>query len=430
MGTPPLLGPKDPFNEIILGVLALFFLGAFLLLIVIGVNIFRFAIDLGIIFTLYLVVSLTLNLEAGYTGVPNFGKVMFVAGGAAVAGSVSGRLAALILAINTQGNYNGNIANIITQVNPPLSNNPLLSVELLLLGVTLAAGVGAGLGFLASYPAIRLREDYLGMLLLASAQFFQIFLRGYEPLIGGTQGIEVPDLFAWPVKIITQGIAVPDLFAWPVKIIVIKVNVIGVRDMVVLGVLAIFAFLVYFYSERLARSPLGRTLRAVRDNEVASRALGKDDVAIRRRVIVIASAISGITGALLTFYIGSVGPETWTRITWTFWPWVIVIIGGAANNLGVAVGAFSFTFLMRVIDQVKFQFQPYLPIDVNWLQYLTFATLLILILMFRPQGILPERSSTTLPPPTVTMIMEQKVHLSEITSEKSQNDSTSQEGID
>lgn len=388
----------------------MFFLAALLLLIVIGVNIVRFAIDLGIIFALYLVVSLTLNLEAGYAGVPNFGKVMFVAGGAAVAGAVSGRLSALILAINTQGNYNGNIANIITQVNPSLSNNPLLSVELLLLGVILAAGVGAGLGFLASFPAIRLREDYLGMLLLASAQFFQIFLRGYEPLIGGTQGIEVPDLFAWPVTIIVR---------------VFSVNVIGLRDVFVLGVLAIFASLVYFYSERTARSPLGRTLRAVRDNEVASRALGKDDIAIRRRVIVIASAICGITGALLTFYVGSVGPETWTRVSWTFWPWVIVIIGGAANNLGVAVGAFSFTFLMRIIDQVKFQFQPYLPIDVNWLQYLMFASLLILILMFRPEGILPERSSTTLSQRTVAMIMETKANPSENMSEKSQDDSTS-----
>ncbi len=394
------------------------------MLLVIGVNIIRFMVDLGIIFVLYLVVSLTLNLEAGYTGVPNFGKVMFVAGGAAVAGSVSGRLSALILAINTHGNYNGNIANIITQVNPILSTDPLLSIELLLLGVVLAAGVGAGLGFLASYPAIRLREDYLGMLLLASAQFFQIFLRGYDPLIGGTQGIEVPDLFAWPVKIITQGIAVPDLFTWPVKIIVVRVNVIGVRDIVVLGVLGIFAFLVYFYSETVARSPLGRTLRAVRDNEVASRALGKDDVAIRRRVIVIASAISGITGALLTFYVGSVGAETWTRVTWTFWPWVIVIIGGAANNLGVAVGAFSFTFLMRIIDQVKFQFQPYLPIDVNWFEYLMFAALLILILMFRPDGILPERSSTTLPRQTVAMIMIQNPSPDDSTTARPQHDST------
>jgi branched-chain amino acid transport system permease protein len=349
-----------------------------------GVDIIRFIIDLMTAYGLYLVVSLSLNLEAGFAGVPNFGKVMFVAAGAAVAGSVSGRLAALILGVNTHGDYNGFIAQIITQLDSSLSQSAVLSMEILLLGILLAAAIGATLGFLTSYPAIRLREDYLGMLLLASAQLFQIFLGGYEPLIGGTQGIEVPDLFGWAG------------------------NGIEVRDVVVLGFVALFAVLVYFYAERVARSPLGRTLRAVRDNEVAARALGKDDVAIRRNVIIVASAISAMAGALLTFYVGAVNAEAWTRITWTFWIWVMVIIGGAANNAGVALGAFSFTFLFKIVNQVKFYFQGSIPFDVNWLEYLMFASLLILILAFRPGGILPEKSSVTLPWRTVAEIMRPK----------------------
>lgn len=347
-----------------------------------GVDIVSFSIDLATMFALFLAVSITLNIEAGYTGIPNFGKVMFVAGGAAIAGSVSGRLATVILAINTHGDYNTNIAQIITQINAGLSNNPLLSLELLFVGVVLAAGIGGALGYLASYPAIRLREDYLGMLLLAAAQLFQIFLGGYQPLIGGTQGIEVPDLF----QSAETGV--------------------GSRDVAVLGIFAIFAVLVYIYTERMARSPLGRTLRAVRDNEDAANALGKNDVAIRRNVIVIASAVSGMAGALLTFYVSSVGPETWTRVTWTFWPWVIVILGGAANNAGVALGTLVFTFTMKIIDQVKFTFQPIIPFDVNWLEYLVFAAMLILTLALRPGGILPEKSSTTLPRSVVARIME------------------------
>src|SRR5207244_9032104 len=158
------------------------------------------------------------------------------------------------------------------------------------------------------------------MLLLASAQFFSIFLRSYPPVIGGVQGIEIPDFFGWA----NTG---------P-----------GARDVVILGVVTLFAVSVYVYFERVARSPLGRTLRAIRDNEVASRALGKNDVAFRRNVIIIASAISGMAGALIAFEDGAVGPGSWTRITWTFWIWVIVIMGGSANNLGVALGALSFTF--------------------------------------------------------------------------------------
>jgi len=347
-----------------------------------GIDIIRFLIDLGTAYALYLVVSLTLNLEAGFSGVPNFGKVMFVAAGAAAAGSVSGRVAAIVLGINTHGNYNGFIATIIPSVNTGLSQNIILSIGLLVLGVLLAALVGAVLGFVASYPAIRLREDYLGMLLLASAQLFQIFLGGYQPLIGASQGIEVPDVFAWAE------------------------TGIEVRDVVVLVLVAAFAFLVYLYAERVARSPLGRTLRAIRDNEVAARALGKDDAAVRRNVIIVASAISAVAGAILTFYVGAVNAETWTRVTWTFWIWVMLIIGGAANNAGVALGAFAFTFLFKVVDQVKFYFQGYIPFDVNWLEYLMFASLLIIILAFRPGGILPEKSSATLPWRTIAQIVQ------------------------
>lgn len=355
-----------------------------------GIDILKFAIDFGNVYMLFLVVSLTLNLEAGYTGIPNFGKVMFVASGAAIAGSVCGRLAAFLLALDPSAlnflsnDYNGSVVKIIQRVDLSLSHNAILSIELILLGVLLAALLGAGLGFLASYPAIRLREDYLGMLLLASAQFFQIFLGAYPPLIGGTQGIGVPDLFAWAG------------------------SGNGFRDVVILGVLSIFAVLVYIYAESIARSPLGRTLRAVRDNEVASRALGKNDVAIRRNVIIVSSAISAIAGALLTFEVSSVGAGTWGRITWTFWIWVMVIIGGAANNLGVALGAFSFTFLFKTIDLLKFNIEAIIPFNVSWFEYLLFASLLILILGFRPGGILPEKSSFTLRRKTLIAIIENR----------------------
>jgi len=345
-------------------------------------NLLTFLVDLGTTYALYLAVSLTLNLEAGFAGVPNFGKVMFVAGGAAIAGSVIGRLSVIVLGINVHGDYNAVVPQLIPQIDPLLASNFVLSMTLLLLGIVLAAGMGGVMGYFASYPAIHLREDYLGMLLLAAAQLFQIFLGGWTPFINGTQGIEVPDLFHWA-----------------------DVGV-GVRDAVILIFLAAFAFLVYVYVERVARSPLGRTLRAVRDNEVAARALGKNDVVIRRNVIIVASAISGMAGALLTFYAGAVGAETWTRITWTFWIWVMVIMGGAANNGGVALGAFFFTLLFKVVDQVKFYFSGYIPFDVNWLEYMSFAALLILILAFRPGGILPEKSSLTLPWRTVAEIVQ------------------------
>lgn len=343
-------------------------------LTIFGADPVLFLISLGNFVALYVAISLSLNLEAGYTGIPNFGKVLFVAGGASVAGAVSGRLATLLLGVDTHGNYIiFNAQAIAGSVNPYLAAHVPQAFLLLLFSLVIAALVGGALGLLASYPAVRLREDYLGMLLLASAQFYQIFLSGFEPLIGGTQGILVPDPYA----------------AWagagP-----------GVRDAVALGVMSLFALLVYVFVERVARSPLGRTLRAIRDSEEASAALGKDNVAIRKKVLMIASAISAMAGALLTFYVGSVGAETWTRIDWTFWPWLMVIMGGVANNTGVVVGSLAFGFTLKFLQQIRYSMQAYLPIDVNWVQYLAFGTLLILILMVRPDGIFPEKPSATL----------------------------------
>lgn len=339
-----------------------------------GVDLVRFTIDFVNFFALYVAISLTLNIEFGYTGIPNFGKVLYIAGGATFAGSIAGRVAAYILGVQIKGDFITYVPQIINDVNSELASNWIAAISILVLGLVVGGAIGAVFGYISSFPAIRLREDYLGMLLLAVAQFYQIFLRGFGPLVGGTQGIPVPDPFFY---FSTLGL--------------------GVRDVVGAAVLATAALLIYFYSERVARSPLGRTLRAIRDNEDAARALGKNDVAFRRSVLIVASALSGIIGALYTFYIGAVGADTWQRYAWTFWPWLIVIIGGAGNNVGTVLGALVFASMTKGLQQSQYFLQPYVPFDVNWLQYLLFAGILILVLLLRPEGIVKEKPSPTLP---------------------------------
>ena len=98
----------------------------------------------------------------------------------------------------------------------------------------------------------------------------------------------------------------------------------------------------------------------------------------------------------------------------------MVIIGGAANNLGVAMGSFVFAVALKILDQVKFrlaQIAPTLPVDLNYVEYVLFASVLILFLMFRPQGIVPEKSSLTLSTHTLVDIMKPEVSGSDI-SEK------------
>ena len=239
-----------------------------------------FLTDLLAFFSIYLAISVSLNLEMGYAGIPNFGKVLYFAGGAAFSGSVAIRVAAILLKVggNPVGTDNFIIANSMTTM---LQHN--IPVSLLLIGVTVLVGglVGAFLGYISIFPAIRLREDYLAMLLLGAAAFFQIFLNNYSPVINGTFGIGIPDLFAWAGSYSTLAATL---------------------------MITAFALIVYVYAERLVRSPLGRTLRAMRDNEAASEALGKDTVTIRRNVLIIAAVITGITGALFTIYSGDTNP--------------------------------------------------------------------------------------------------------------------------
>jgi len=329
-------------------------------------------------FALYLIISISLNIEMGYAGIPNFGKVLYFMGGAAFSGSVAIRAAAWIMHVpgNVVGLDNFLIADKLTSM---LQSDVPASVALIAITMAIGGLVGGILGYVSIFPAIRLREDYLAMLLLGSAAFFQIFLGNYNPVINGTLGIGIPNFFAWAGPYSTVGATL---------------------------LIAAFAVVVYVYAERMVRSPLGRTLRALRDNEAAAEALGKDTVAIRRNVLIIASIITGVAGALYTIYTGDTNPAIYDRVTWTFWPWLIVILGGVASNSGVAVGTFVFVFLLQYIDATKFLLQNALPFDVTWLEYLLFGSLLIVVLLLRPQGILPEKPSHTLSRSEISKMIE------------------------
>ncbi|HID09397.1 TPA: branched-chain amino acid ABC transporter permease, partial [Candidatus Micrarchaeota archaeon] len=262
-----------------------------------------FFVDLFAIYAIMLVVTLSLNLEFGYAGVPNFGKVLAVAGGAYVVGYLPGRLAMSLLNVGAGMEYTEQSWKIVSEINSILANDPALSLSLFGLTLIIAALAGAALGYIASYPAMRLREDYPAMTLLAMGEGIRIIGENYTPLVGGQLPVAVPDPFRW----------------------------VGDRYLAVTVVLAVFAILTLAYLELLLRSPLGRTLRAMRDSEDAARALGKDVVKLRMKVLVVGSAIGAIGGALHAFYVVSVYSSAYERVTWTFWPWAMVVLGGAAN---------------------------------------------------------------------------------------------------
>jgi len=328
----------------------------------------QFIVDLLAFFAVYLILALSLNLEFGYTGLPNFGKVLLVAGGAYIVAAFSGRFSQLVLNAAIGKDFIKDNAAVMAEVNTRFSQEIYAALLVFFTTIILAALIGGVLGYLASYPAIRLREDYLGMTLLAIGEIARVVGQNYEPIAGGTLGVQVPDPFAWAGE---------------------------VRFLAFTLVLLAFAGLIYLYAERLARSPLGRLLRSIRDNDKAAEALGKDSTRIRIKILVVGSAIAGMAGALYSFYAGGVVATAFNRVDWTFWPWLILIIGGAANNVGVAAGAFIFIGARRVIEFYKDSFT-FLPFDAVWLEYLLLGVILIVVLIYRPEGVIPEKPTPTI----------------------------------
>jgi len=342
---------------------------------------FIFTIDLLAFFALYLIVTTSLNLELGYTGVPNIGKMLAVAGGAFVAGYFPGRFAAWLFGVTPGLDYVNNNSQVLNLVSIGLQANVPLAIGLFASTLVLAVLVGAILGYVASFPAIRLREDYLAITLLAMAEGLRVIGNNYVPIVGGPLGVGVADVFGW-----------------------IPVNRFTFLTFLMLGL----AGLVLLYAEFIARSPLGRSLRAIRDNEVAAEALGKDIVRMRMRVLVVGSGMAAIAGAMYSFYTGAVIANSFDRTTWTFVPLVMVILGGSANNTGVTVGTFTYVTVRKLIAFYKTALGAFVPFDAVWLDPMLLGVVLIVMLIFRSQGLVPEKPTFTLSPEKLRAIILQK----------------------
>lgn len=322
-----------------------------------------FMADLIAIFSIYLIINLSLNLEFGYAGIPNFGKVLSVGAGAFVMAIVPIHLYRMIL--NIQADPIHDNFDIISQINTHIMMNP--GIEFLVFGITLivAMGVGIALGLVSAYPAIRLRGDYLAVTLLAFGEVIRIVGVNYEDLVGGTLGVSVPDVLAF----------VPD----DIRFFVFSLLLLG------------SAGAVYLLVSRITHSPVGRLLRATRDDEVALQSLGRDTVKVKIKIMMVAGMIGALGGLLYASYVEGVVAFGYTRLNWTFLPFVMVIVGGMANNRGVLVGTLIFILTRKLIIYYNDSLAGYLPFDVIWLDYLLLGGIMIIVLMFRPRGIIPEK---------------------------------------
>jgi len=323
----------------------------------------RFLIDALMISCIYIVLSTSLNLEYGYAGIPNIGKVLFLATGSFMVAALSIRITAHLLGLS-YGDYSIESRILVTRINEVLDKDPLLSISLFALLTAIAVASSVAMAFALSYPTVRLRETYLGVTLLVAGEILRYIGRYNENFIGGTLGSPVIDVFGW------MGVGLG-------------------RDILILVVYLGIAVSCWLIIKRMLSSPYGRLLKAIRDDEEASMSLGKDVNKIRVYALALGSALAGLAGAMYAFYVGHIDSGDFTPDK-TFLVFLMIIIGGKANPYGPLIGSLFYVIVERTIRQAKYLFKA--PFDINYLAMLILGLVLMMFMLFRPTGLLNERN--------------------------------------
>lgn len=362
------------------GVMTLFIIIALFIIIYLRygiIQIYAILIEIAIA----LIVTLSLNLEVGVTGISQFGRVICVIAGAYMVGGICGRIVALILGVPSGTEYADFMLNyrLVTEINEALSRNPILSIGVFLMYLVMAAAFGAFLGWLTSRPAIRLRGPFLGISLLAFGDALMYLGTNWWPLVGGTQAIHIPDPFRF-------------LERW-------RFNVLTIISIAI-------ALLILLLLELVDKSPLGRTFRAVRDSIVTADVYGKDWVKLRTISLMMGGAIAAVGGAIYVVYTGTCSAFAFTRLTWTFWPWAYMMLGGSGSHIGMLFGVILWLQIRVFILVERHALAGVVPFDPIWLEYILGGAMLMVIPILRPYGLVPERAKPILSGGRISRIRE------------------------
>lgn len=316
--------------------------------------------------------SISLNLEYGLAGIPNFGQAVFVSIGAYVTAITYTRLLPLLAGQEVIWPCGTTLGPALQLRSEIMSRHPGAGFLNLFITLALAALVSGLVGYHVSRVALRLRQEwFLALVLLVGSETVRIFVRSYEPVICANNGV--------------SGVAQP--FVW--------LGNPQLASILFMLLVLFIAALAYVYSERLVRSPYGRLLKALRENEAVTRGLGKDVARARARIMFVGSVIAAIAGVLFALNTGYISSNDYV-VTLTLDMWVMVVLGGFGNNRGALLGALVVTLLDRLTAIATIQMNmSAIDLEFNYVRYIVYGVILLLMLRFRPQGILPEPARTT-----------------------------------
>lgn len=291
----------------------------------------------------FMILALALNLQWGMTGLVNFSIAGFYGIGAYASGLLS------------------------TRMGWPVG-----------LTIPMAGLIAAGFGVFVALFAMRLRGDYFAIVTLGFSEVMRLVMLNEDWLTEGPKGLKVS---ARPFS------------TW------FSTDTYPVAYLVLVALVVAITFVI---CETLRRAPYGRVLRAIRDDDVVAGSLGKNVLRFRVQAFAIGCGFMGIAGALFCHYVQNISPDTFMPLLSIF-IWMSVIVGGAGNNKGLLIGA---GVVMTILEGSRFLNDFVHIFDAETLaalRIIAIGVLLILVLRFRPKGLLPEetfrfKNSPALPP--------------------------------
>jgi len=275
------------------------------------------------------------------------------------------------------------------------------------LPVLLAWPVGgllaAGAAWIIGKTALGLRSDYLAIATLGIAEIIIAVMKNEDWLARGVKNVVgLPRPAPYEIDLQND----PDFVERVASLGLdpVTASTLWVK-LIYASLFAAVLILLFLLAQRALHSPWGRMMRAIRDNEVAAEAMGKDVTARHLQVFVLGSAICGIAGAMMTTLDGQLTPGTYQPLRFTFLVWVMVIVGGSGSNLGSVLGGFLIWWLWVMVEPIGLGLMKLITAGMSdgyWLRdhllasaahmrLLTMGFVLILVLRFSPRGLIPEK---------------------------------------
>ncbi len=263
--------------------------------------------------------------------------------------------------------------------------------------------LAAGAAWVIGKTALGLRSDYLAIATLGISEIVVAVLKNEDWLTRGVKNVNgIPRPVPYEIDLQNDPLFVERAASFGLD--PTMASTLFVKILYALLFASVLIILLWL-SQKALNSPWGRMMRAIRDNETAARAMGKNVTARHLQVFILGSAVCGIAGAMMTTLDSQFTPASYQPLRFTFLVWVMVIVGGSGNNFGAVLGGFLVWFLwvqvepmglwlMQVITSPLAEdsaLRLHLINSAAHMRLLTMGVFLLLMLRFSPRGLLPEK---------------------------------------